>query len=61
MTENTLGSKVMHIFHKSEMHLPSEGTFQEQSTERNSCLVSASILNQKHNQNLMTEKLIKRQ
>lgn len=57
--ENILGSKVMYIFHKSEMHLQSEGTFQEQSTERNSCPVAASIFNQKDNQNLMTEKLNK--
>lgn len=40
MTENTLGSKVMVIFHKSETHLPSDGTFQEQNAERNSCPIA---------------------
>jgi len=59
MTENTLGSKVMYIFHKSETHLPSDGIFQEQSAGRNSCPIAASILNQKDNQTLMTEKLNK--
>lgn len=57
--ETTGGWQVIHIFHKSKMHLLFEDTFQKQSIGRSSCLAAASMLNQEDNQNVMTKKLDK--